>query len=93
MWWCEEKRYHKCKTRNFRAEKRRSYCAYKILVRNNKSSEINLEIMDRFPVSPNSEIEVERLESSNGKVEEKSGIITWDHTLTPAEERALDLDL
>lgn len=64
---------------------------YEIKVRNNKAAALNLEIMDQFPVSGNDEIAVERVESSEGQVEEKSGLITWKFKLEPKEEKTLDL--
>ena len=64
---------------------------YQIKVRNNKQSAIRLQITDQFPVSGNSEIVVEREESSGGKHDEESGLVNWDFTLDPASEKELDL--
>ena len=64
---------------------------YQIKVRNNKPAPIRLQITDQFPISGNSEIVVEREENSGGKVDDKSGLVTWDFTLEPAVEKELDL--
>ncbi|WP_417609822.1 mucoidy inhibitor MuiA family protein [Owenweeksia hongkongensis] len=64
---------------------------YEIKVRNNKTASLNLEIMDQFPISGNDEITVERVESSEGVVEDKSGKIVWKFKLEPKEEKKLDL--
>jgi hypothetical protein len=64
---------------------------YQIKVRNNKPAPIRLQITDQFPVSGNSEIAVEREETSEGKVDDKSGLINWDFTLEPSVEKELDL--
>ena len=64
---------------------------YQVKVRNNKPAPIRLQITDQFPISGNSEIVVEREESSGGKVDDKSGLVMWDFTLEPATEKELDL--
>ncbi len=64
---------------------------YEIKVRNNKTAALNLEITDQFPVSGNDEIIVERVEASDGVVENKSGLITWKFRLEPKEEKKIDL--
>lgn len=64
---------------------------YQIKVRNNKSAAIRLQITDQFPISGNTEITIEREESSEGKVDDKSGLVNWDFTLEPATEKELDL--
>lgn len=64
---------------------------YEIKVRNNKTAALNLEITDQFPVSGNDEITVERVEATEGVVENKSGLITWKFKLEPKEEKKLDL--
>lgn len=64
---------------------------YEIKVRNNKAVAMKLEVMDQFPVSGNDEIAVERVESSLGEVDDKSGKITWKFKLEPKEEKKLDL--
>lgn len=64
---------------------------YQVQVRNNKPAPIRLQIMDQFPVSGNTDIVIEREESSGGKVDDKSGFVTWDLQLEPAQESKLDL--
>lgn len=75
----------------FFSNKKEEVFQYEIKVRNNKAAALMLEIKDQFPVSGNDEITVERVESSGGKVDEKTGIITWQFTLQPKEEKKLDL--
>ena len=64
---------------------------YQIKVRNNKPAPIRLQITDQFPISGNSEIVVEREETSAGKVDDKSGLVMWDFSLEPSTEKELDL--
>lgn len=55
--------------------------AYNITVKNNKSEPITLILKDQYPISTNKEIEVALLESSNGKVNEEIGVVTWINTI------------
>lgn len=64
---------------------------YQIKIRNNKPAPIRLQITDQFPLSGNTEISVERKESTGGKVDEKSGLVNWDFTLESTAEKDLDL--
>ncbi len=60
-----------------------------ITVKNNKDAKIKITIHDQFPVSEKKSIEVERLESSGAKVEEKTGKLTWELQLEPNEKKTL----
>jgi uncharacterized protein (TIGR02231 family) len=64
---------------------------YEIKVRNNKGAALKLEITDQFPVSGNDDITVSRIESTEGKVDDKSGIITWEFILQTKEEKNINL--
>ncbi|MBS0012027.1 MAG: mucoidy inhibitor MuiA family protein [Bacteroidales bacterium] len=57
--------------------------SFKISIRNNKSSEINIVLYDQLPVSQNKDIEVEATELSGASVNNISGEIEWD-TVIPA---------
>ncbi len=65
---------------------------YQIKVRNNKAAALTLEIIDQYPVSGNSSITVEKVESTGAKEEEKTGILTWEFTLQPKEEKTINLE-
>lgn len=64
---------------------------YRITIRNNRDEAVTLQVKDQYPVSANESISVERIEHSGGKVDDKSGIISWEFSLEPAEEKKLDL--
>ena len=64
---------------------------YEIKVRNNKVAALKLEIKDQFPISGNDDITVSRIEHTEGKVDDKSGIVTWEFILQPKEEKKIDL--
>ncbi|WP_268033163.1 mucoidy inhibitor MuiA family protein [Algoriphagus sp. PAP.12] len=62
---------------------------YEITVRNNKSQAVNLQIIDQIPVSVNSNITVEVGNISGGKLNEETGIITWNITIPPGSQEKL----
>jgi TonB-dependent SusC/RagA subfamily outer membrane receptor len=60
---------------------------YDITVKNNKKEAINLILKDQYPISTNKDIEVQLLESSNGKINEEIGVITWMLNLDPGQSK------
>jgi hypothetical protein len=64
---------------------------WSITVKNNKTVRAKVFIEDQFPVSENKSIEIERLEDSNGRVNEKTGKIIWELNLEPNEKKELTL--
>ncbi|MFI5148238.1 MAG: DUF4139 domain-containing protein [Bacteroidia bacterium] len=62
-----------------------------ITVRNAKAKPVDIIIQDQFPVSSDSRITVTQEERSNGKLDEKSGIITWQLKLEPSASKVLAL--
>ena len=63
--------------------------AYEIVIRNNKSSKIRIDIEDQYPISTQKSYVVELLESSGAKVDSKRGKLKWELELTPNEKRVL----
>ncbi|MEN9302552.1 MAG: hypothetical protein RL264_981, partial [Bacteroidota bacterium] len=51
--------------------------AWEIKLKNNGAANIPIVIKDQFPVATNEDIKVKRGTITNGKADEKSGIITW----------------
>ena len=51
--------------------------SYKIELKNNKLSDINLIVMDRIPVSQNKEIKVDDIDSGTSNFNRKKGILEW----------------
>ena len=64
---------------------------WEIEVKNRKNQLINLLVEDQIPVSQNSSIEVEKQELSGGKLDEKSGKVTWDFQLSPQDDKKVEL--
>ncbi len=57
--------------------------AYSIEVKNLKGRSIELVVQDQLPITQNADIEIEVLESSKGKVDERTGLVEWHFTLKP----------
>ena len=64
---------------------------YEILVKNNKSQAVTLQVKDQIPVSVNSSIEVTTGELSGGVLDPVTGIVTWEITLAPGGQQKLSL--
>jgi len=61
--------------------------AYELSVRNTKRDLIEITIEDQVPVSKQSQIEVELIESSGAAYNKNTGKLTWKMTLKPAETK------
>ncbi|MFN5417540.1 MAG: mucoidy inhibitor MuiA family protein [Flavobacteriia bacterium] len=66
--------------------------AWEIKVKNNGGAEIPLLIKDQFPISVNEDIKVKRGDYSNGKLDDKTGIITWQTTIPKTQSKSFFLD-
>ena len=62
-----------------------------ITVKNNKNKSIKIIVEDQFPISENKSVVIERLESSNGRVDDKTGKVVWNLALKPGEKKELTL--
>lgn len=65
--------------------------SWEIIVKNNKSKDIEIVINDQFPISNNKEIEVDRIEYSGASLEDATGKLTWTIKLKPGESKTLKL--
>ncbi len=75
-----------CKTNSFGGNKKTSR-AYKITVKNNKSTTIHLKLEDQIPVSQQNDVSVSVENISNGELNEQTGIVTWKVPLAPGESK------
>ncbi len=64
--------------------------AWEIIVRNNKSVKIRINIEDQYPLSDRKSYVVELLESSNAKVNKRNGALSWEIELEPSEKKVLN---
>jgi len=65
--------------------------SFLISVRNNKSRAVAVKLRDQIPLSQNSQITVEALELTGGKLNPVTGEITWDLTVEPRETKEIIL--
>ncbi len=64
---------------------------YKITVRNNKSQTVTIKVEDQIPVSVNSEISVEALVLSGGKLDPQTGKVSWILQIPPGAQQELKM--
>ncbi|WP_057939029.1 DUF4139 domain-containing protein [Algoriphagus resistens] len=64
---------------------------YKITVKNNKSQAVTINVEDQIPVSVNSDITVEALGLSGGKLDPQTGKVVWTIALQPGAQQELKL--
>ncbi len=62
---------------------------WEINVRNKKKQSIHILVMDQFPVSGNSEIEVQQIDSGGAKLDNETGILTWNFDLESGASKKL----
>jgi len=60
-----------------------------LTVKNNKASAIDLEIIDQYPLSPRSEVEVKLEDRGGAVVNEQTGRLTWNLMLEAKASRKL----
>lgn len=63
---------------------------YVINLKNNKARSIEITLVDRVPISQNSEIKVEDLDYDHAKYNLNTGVITWKLNLKPKEMTKLE---
>lgn len=60
---------------------------YEINLKNNKSSAVEINLLDRIPISQNKEIKVDKRDYGDADFDKKTGVVTWKVNL-PAGETA-----
>ncbi len=61
--------------------------SYRISVKNNKSTDVEIEVFDQVPVSQNKDIEVEATELSGGTMNKFSGEVKWQTSIPAGESK------
>jgi uncharacterized protein (TIGR02231 family) len=70
------------------ANKTETY-SFLIIIRNNKTNSVKINVNDQIPVSSNSGITVEAIELTGGKANQQTGQVKWDLELKPQETKQL----
>jgi hypothetical protein len=78
-------------TRQFIGSKKEEARSWKTTVRNNKSQEVNILVLDQVPVSRLEEVEVDASDLSGGKLNKLTGEVKWEFKLKPMERKELNL--
>lgn len=69
---------------------RKSY-GYTIEVRNTKKENIDLVVLEQFPISNDKDISIEDKEANGALINEETGAVQWPLTLKPGELKTLKL--
>lgn len=69
----------------FLSAKKEQNFEYEITIKNNKTRAVKLKLEDQFPLSTDKSIEVSLTKTSKAKVNEETGILTWELELKPGE--------
>ncbi|MGR3811469.1 mucoidy inhibitor MuiA family protein [Jiulongibacter sp. NS-SX5] len=64
---------------------------FEILVRNTKSTAIDLKVIDQFPLSRNKEVEVFDKEAKGATINDTSGTVNWKTTVPPNTNKTFNL--
>tara|TARA_R110000868_G_scaffold37111_9_gene131511 strand:+ start:46247 stop:47869 length:1623 start_codon:yes stop_codon:yes gene_type:complete len=76
-------------SKNFFRSRTRESNSYEISIRNSKSEPVTVTVEDQIPISTNEEIKISPKELSNGKLDEETGIISWELIVAPGETKRL----
>ena len=68
-----------------------AYREWDITVRNGKQQPIDIIVEDQFPISGDSKIDVKQEEKSGGKLDETTGIVSWQHVIEPSGTKNMQL--
>lgn len=83
-----EKVVEKSGTRFLSSYKEQTF-TYDITVRNNKKEAIQILVEDQYPISTDKEITIELLEKEKAKINEETGILTWEINLGSNETKKI----
>lgn len=64
---------------------------YLIKVRNTKKEPIELSLKDQYPLSSESDIEIELLENSGAEINKETGMLSWQLKIAPNETKTIKL--
>lgn len=65
--------------------------AYEMLVKNNRKAAIQIEVEDQLPISSQSDITVDAIETTKAEYDAKTGKLVWKYNLQPGEVKKIEL--
>lgn len=87
----ERERINNLKDKSFFGNTRIIGRHYKISLKNNKTTPVEITLLDRIPISQNNEIEVKGMEYGNAKHNKETGVLTWQVNLSGQEATQREL--
>lgn len=78
--------------KKFIGSKKEETRRWKISIKNNKRTDINMLVLDQVPLSRLDEIDVDHENLSGGKLDEATGEVRWELELDPSEKKELILE-
>ena len=84
---CERTKLKNEAHKEFFSSKVKSTIEWNLIMKNNKTKEITVELQDQIPLSSSTDYEVNLGSSSNAKYDSSTGILTWEFNL-PASKSA-----
>lgn len=79
-----------CTTKKF-SNKKKETKVYETVIKNNKNIAVELEVLDQFPISSNTDIEVSLEEAEGAQITKDYGKVLWRVKLQPGESKKLRL--
>lgn len=74
----------------FLGTSKKASIAYDIVVRNNHSKAINIEILDQVPISSDKDVIVTIDEKTGAAYDAKTGVLSWDLVIEPSQNKSLN---
>lgn len=65
--------------------------AYEMMVKNNRKTPIQIEVEDQLPVSTQSDVTVDAIETTKAEYDAKTGKLVWKYNLQPGEVKKIEL--
>ena len=78
-------------TKKFIGNTTKETFAYEMLVKNNRKTPIQIEVEDQLPVSLQSDITVDAIETTKAELDVKTGKLVWKYNLQPGEVKKIEL--
>jgi uncharacterized protein (TIGR02231 family) len=74
----------------FLGSSKKATIAYDIVVRNNHSKPINIEILDQVPISSDKDVVITIDEKTGAGYDEKTGLLSWNLSIAPTQTKSLN---
>jgi hypothetical protein len=74
----------------FLGSSKKATIAYDIVIRNNHSKAINIEILDQVPVSSDKDVVITVDEKTGAAYDEKTGLLSWNLVIEPTQNKSLN---